>query len=104
MTSRTAGKYYYRTTTAFSTAGNYSYFIWAKDTSNNVASSSVKLFPMPSNWDVNSDSKGSLLDIVMVSNLYGSSGSSGWIREDIDNNGVINVLDLNLVSGHYGEN
>jgi hypothetical protein len=103
MTSRTAGKYYYRTTTAFSTPGNYSYFIWAKDTSNNAASSSTRLFSMFSNWDVNSDFKGSLLDIVMVSNQYSAAGNPGWIREDVDNNGVINVLDLNLVSGHYGE-
>ena len=104
MITRTKGKYYYRTTTAFSTVGNYSYSIWAKDTSNNAVSSSKRLFSMPSNWDINLDGKGSILDIVMVSNQYGLTGNPGWIREDVDNNGVINILDFNLVSNHYGEN
>lgn len=104
MIARTTGKYYYRTTTAFSTVGNYTYSIWAKDTSNNVASSNNALFSMPSNWDININYKAGLLDIVMVSNQYGSTGNPGWIREDVDNNGVINVLDINLVSNHYGGN
>jgi len=102
MTSRTSGKYYYRSTTAFSTAGNYSYFIWAKDTSNNVNSSSSVSFSMPANWDVNIDGYCTILDLVSVSNCYGQSGGNGWIRQDVDNNGLIQVLDLVNLSTHYG--
>jgi hypothetical protein len=103
MITRTSGKYYYRSTTAFSTAGNYSYTIWAKDTSNNPATSSAVLFSMAPNWDVNRDGSVTILDLVSISNLYGDTGASGWIREDVDNNGEIEVLDLTTVSNHFGE-
>jgi hypothetical protein len=104
MITRTTGNYYYRTTTAFSTAGNYSYSIWAKDASNNIVTSSNVLFSMPPNWDINNDGACTIIDLMLVSNQYGSTSSQGWTREDVDNNGVINILDMNLVSNHYGEN
>lgn len=103
MITRTTGKYYYRTTTAFSTVGNYSYSIWAKDTSNNANTSSHVLFSMPPNWDVNIDGYCTILDLVLISNHYRQSGSNGWIREDADNNGEIKLLDLVYVSDFFGE-
>jgi hypothetical protein len=103
MTSRTPGKYYYRSTTAFFATGNYSYFIWAIDTSSNTNTSGTVLFSMPANWDVNIDGYCTILDLVLISNHYSQSGSNGWIREDVDNNGEIQVLDLVCVSNHYGE-
>lgn len=103
MTTRTAGQYYYRSTTAFSAVGNYTYSIQARDTSNNAATSSTVVFSMPPNWDVNSDGMITVLDLVVISNRYGQSGSNGWIREDVDNNGAIQVLDLSMVSSHFGE-
>ena len=103
MTTRTPGKYYYRTTSAFSSEGNYSYTILAKDSSNNVKASSTEKFSMSPNWDISNDGGSNVLDLVLVSNRYGITGSLGWIREDVDNNGVINVLDINLVSNHFGE-
>jgi len=103
MVARGSGQYYYRSTTAFSTTGNYSYSIWAKDTSNNANTSSNVVFSMPPNWDVNSDGTCAIFDLVLISNHYGENGAHGWIREDADNNGEIQVLDLVYVSNHYGE-
>ncbi|MFA5102304.1 MAG: cohesin domain-containing protein [Candidatus Thermoplasmatota archaeon] len=103
MTAGSAGKYYYRTTTAFSMAGNYSYSIRAIDTNNNINTSSTILFSMPPNWDINNDGTCGIFDFVLISNHYGQSGTNGWIREDADNNGLIQVLDLVYVSNHYGE-
>ena len=103
MTSRTSGVYYYRSTTAFSSAGNYSYSIRAQDTSNNANTSNQMVLAMPPNWDINSDGVCSILDLVLLSNYYGDTGSNGWIREDADNNGEISVLDFTVVSNHYGE-
>ena len=103
MVTRTTGKYYYRSTTAFSTAGDSSYFIWAKDTSNNMISSNSVAFSMPPNWDVNNDGQCTILDQVAISVHYSETDPHGWIREDVDNNGVINVLDLIMASNHYGE-
>jgi hypothetical protein len=103
MVTRTAGQYYYRSTIVFSTAGNYSYSIWAKDTSNNANTSGNTAFSMPSNWDVNNDGYSTILDLVLISNHYSQSGTNGWIREDVDNNGEIQVLDLVYISNHFGE-
>jgi hypothetical protein len=103
MTTRTSGKYYYRSTTAFSSVGNYSYSIRAQDTNGNPATSSTVLFSLPPNWDVNSDGSITVMDLVLISNHYGQSGGNGWIREDVDNNGNIAVLDMVMVSGHFGE-
>lgn len=103
MVTRTPGSYYYRTTAAFSTAGNYSYSILARDSSDHTQTSSNHFFSMPPNWDINSDGSCTILDLVLVSNQYGSTGGLGWIREDADNNGWIQVLDLVSVSNHFGE-
>jgi uncharacterized repeat protein (TIGR02543 family) len=103
MTSRPSGVYYYRSTTAFSSAGNYSYSLRAQDTGGNANTSSQLVLAMPSNWDINSDGTCTILDLVLLSNCYGSTGSNGWIREDADNNGEISILDFVVVSNHYGE-
>lgn len=103
MTTRTVGNYYYRSTTAFSSVGNYSYSIQARDSSNNVATTSTVVFSMPPNWDVNLDGIVTIMDLVLLSNRYGQSSGNGWVREDVDNNGRIEVLDLVLVSSHFGE-
>ena len=95
--------YNINSTTAFSQVGNYTYHIWADDTSNNNAESINYYFSMPPNWDVNNDGAINIFDLVSVSNHYDESGDQGWIREDIDNNGQIEVFDLVLVSNHFGE-
>lgn len=103
MTPGAAGLYYYRTTTAFSTPGNYSYHFWAKDAQQNANTSGTLLFSMPPNWDIDMDGACLILDLVFVSNQYGTTGGAGWIREDADNNGKIEVLDLVFVSNHFAE-
>jgi hypothetical protein len=103
MIKGSANKYYYWTTTAFSSVGNYTYSIRATDTNGNLATSSNLLFSMPPNWDIDNDGYITILDLVLVSNQYGSTGGQGWTREDVDNNGIINILDMSLVSNHFNE-
>ena len=103
MIAAGSGQYYYRSSTAFSTAGNYSYSIQATDTANNGNTSSMNLFSMLPNWEMNNDGICGILDLVLISNQYGQSSINGWIREDVDNNGTIEVLDLVYVSNHFGE-
>ncbi|MFW6122144.1 MAG: hypothetical protein ACOC80_14780 [Petrotogales bacterium] len=101
MGADASNNYYYNS--SFSTYGNYSYFIWANDTSDNVDTSDNHVFSMPPNWDINNDGGCSVFDYVSISNHYGETGSLGWIREDVDNNGEIKVFDLVLLSEHYGK-
>jgi hypothetical protein len=103
MTKGASHTYFYWTNTMFSTPGNYTYTIQAKDTSDNTITSSTLFFSMPPNWDINNDGLCDILDLVFISNQYGLTGSHGWIREDADNNGYIQVLDLVFVSNHFGE-
>jgi hypothetical protein len=87
--------------TSFSDHGNYSFIVYALDARGNINSSNSVLLSLAPNWDVNNDGICDLLDFNAISNSYGSEGNSGWIREDVDNNGKISVLDLALVSEHY---
>jgi len=102
MTKIASSNYYYYNST-WSDYGNYSYSIWAIDTSDNTEYSESFYFSISPNWDINSDGGCGILDLMLVSNHYNEIGSNGWIREDVDNNGVINLLDMSLVSNHYGE-
>jgi len=95
--------YYYNTSTAFSEAGNYSYHIWADDTSNNINVSDSYILSIAPNWDIDKNGYVNIFDLVLISNHYDEVGNPGWIREDADNNGKIQVLDLVLVSNHYSE-
>jgi len=103
MTKRGVNNYYYQSNTAFSKVGDYSYKIWVKNVNNMAKSSNNYAFSMSPNWDINSDGECNVLDQVMISLHYGQSGSPGWIREDADNNGRIQLLDILLVSNHYSE-
>jgi len=98
-----ANSYFYNSSTAFSTYGNYSYFIWANDTSNNVGISSSYDFSMPPNWDIDMNGECKVYDLTLLSNHYEETGDAGWIREDVDNNGEIQILDFVFVSNHYNE-
>jgi len=97
-----ADTFYYKSSTAFSSPGNYSYIVWAADARGNTNSSSSYVFSMPPNWDINNDGTCTVFDLVLISNHYTQMGSAGWIREDVDNNGTIEVLDLVLVANQYG--
>jgi hypothetical protein len=98
---RSTQTYYFHTT--FSTSGNYSYFIWASDTSGNTVVSSSLTYAKPPNWDVNENGGFDLLDVNLVSLHYEGSGVTGWIREDIDNNGFVQLADLLQLADHYGD-
>jgi hypothetical protein len=54
-------------------------------------------------WDVNIDGVCSILDFMLIGNRLGQKGSPGWIREDVDDNGEIQLFDLMMISSHYGE-
>ena len=60
-------------------------------------------FSVSSNWDINRDGICDTNDKASVYSQYGKSGASGWIREDVDNKGQIQSVDLVLISVHYDE-
>jgi hypothetical protein len=96
-----SGDLYYSNNT-FILPGDYTYSVWAHDGGGNGVSSSEESFTLYANWDINMDRVCDNLDLVAVSNIYGSSGGAGWVREDVDNNGIIQVLDITITSNNYG--
>jgi hypothetical protein len=42
-----------------------------------------------------------VLDLILVNQHLGETGTPGWIPEDVNADGVINVLDSILVSQHF---
>ena len=98
-----SNNYYYFSNSLFSNYGDYSYYVWAIDLNGNQSSSGVIDFAMPPNWDINGDGVCNVADLTLISNNYNLTGSNGWIREDVDNNGIIQVLDLVQVSFYYDQ-
>ncbi len=100
LNKTTESNTYYRNTT-FSSPGNYSFSIYANDTNHNEASSNRSLFVLPPNWDINNDGTCSMEDLLLESDQFGRQGDSGWIREDADNNGRIDIFDFVMLSNNY---
>lgn len=95
------------TKTTYSDSGltpntDYSYYVTAYDTNNNysLASSTIVAFTAyPA--DINEDGHINLLDLSLLANEYGQSGS-GIGRADINGDGQVNLLDLSLLANAYG--
>ena len=91
-------------------ADEYTYHIWANDTSDNFAESPSYTFDLPLNEDVDSSGKVHFMDLIAVSLMYNAEGpgypansSFGWIREDVDNGGKVHFMDLIAISLAYNE-
>ena len=54
-------------------------------------------------WDINMDWEIGSDDSDLINASFGQTGTPGWIREDVNNDGKVDNLDLNIVIGHYGE-
>jgi len=64
--------------------------------------SSASAFPP---WDVNQDGRVDTIDVAIACKAYGSTwGSPYWSpRADVDSNRVVDIADVSLISGHFGE-
>jgi hypothetical protein len=67
-----------------------------------VTDGSVTIQGCPA-WDVNCDGCISVLDIILVGQHFGESGSPGWIRPDVTQDGNISVLDIIVIGQHFGQ-
>jgi hypothetical protein len=52
-------------------------------------------------WDVNSDSDVNVLDMILIGQHWGQTGSPGWIPEDVNSDGTVNVLDMIVIGQHW---
>jgi hypothetical protein len=52
--------------------------------------------------DVNGDGHVNVLDMILVGQHWGETGTPGWIPEDVNKDGVIDVLDLIVIGQNWG--
>ena len=52
--------------------------------------------------DVNGDGTVDVLDMILVGQQWGKTGTPGWIPEDVNNDGAVNVLDMIVIGQHWG--
>jgi hypothetical protein len=52
--------------------------------------------------DVNGDGTVNVLDMILLGQHWGETGTPGWIPEDINRDGAINVLDMILIGQNWG--
>ncbi len=71
------------------------------DSASAMATKTLSIVVSHANWDVNMDGFTNVLDMIIISQHWGETGASGWIRADVNQDGTINVLDNTLVGQHW---
>ena len=57
-------------------------------------------FPSPGP-DVNDDGRVDIIDLVLLGQHWGETGTPGWIPQDVKVDDVINVLDMVVIGQHW---
>jgi hypothetical protein len=66
--------------------------------------SEIKFFTSdPPLWDINGDKKCNLGDITAIGLKWEEEGEEGWIAEDANRDGVVNILDVVKVGMYWGK-
>jgi hypothetical protein len=47
------------------------------------------------------DGSVNVLDLILIAEDFGQPGTPGWIREDVNSDGVVNIEDLIIVGQHW---
>jgi hypothetical protein len=71
-----------------------------------VGLSNIPVFaatPTLQQCDINNDGIINISDFIEMNKYIGTTGTAGWIKSDVDKNGVVQVCDMMFVANHYGE-
>ena len=52
-------------------------------------------------WDVNWDDHVNILDLILIGQWWGETGTPCWVSADVNCDGVINILDMVLAGQHW---
>jgi hypothetical protein len=81
--------------------GPTSIIVQVTDSVNASATQSLSIPAIYASWDINLDESVNVLDLILVAQDFGQTGTPGWIREDVNDSGEINILDLIAISQHF---
>lgn len=79
----------------------YCWQIVARDNHGITAGGSIWDFTTGKTGDVNNDDHVNVLDMILIGQYWGQTGSPGWIPEDVKKDGAINVLDMIIIGQHW---
>ena len=69
--------------------------------------SGFKLGPTPTpvygSWEITGDGCVDAMDALVIGQHWGERGDPGWIEADVNEDGVIDESDIELVQEHLGE-
>jgi outer membrane protein assembly factor BamB len=97
-----------------SPAEGFSFDHWGGDLSGSASPATVtmnadksvtayfKASSILNDFDLNGDNQVNVLDMILVGQHFGESGSPGWISADVNKDGQVNVLDMILIGQHWG--
>jgi hypothetical protein len=87
----------------FAQAGSYPNVHFQVSDGSLIASEDITIMVIQqySDWDTSTDGSVNVLDMISVGQHWGESGTSGWIRADVNHDGAINVLDITVVGQHW---
>jgi len=88
----------------YANAGTYTVSLTVTDACGNTDIESKENYIMivvVTSGDVNGDGYVNELDMWLVAEHFGESGSPGWIPEDVYRNGVISVPDMIIIGQHW---
>jgi len=71
------------------------------DSANATATKTLTVPAVYAAWDVNMDGSVNVLDLILIAEDFGQTGTPGWIREDVNSDGVVNIEDLIIVGQHW---
>jgi hypothetical protein len=54
-------------------------------------------------WDLNNDHKCDIQDLEPIGLRWNKTGNPGWIKEDVNEDGIINICDVVTIGLHFGE-
>jgi hypothetical protein len=90
--------------TDYSSSGNHTIEVAVSDGIDEVKKqSTIYISDCHPRWDVNEDGVVNILDITIVSQMYGTSVNKPYPRYDVNPDGEINIQDLTMVGYHFGE-
>jgi len=83
------------------TGGPTSVSFKVTDTNGTIATQSLTINIVYVLGDINKDGAVNVLDMILVTQHFGETGTPGWIPEDLKNYGIINVLDCIIMGQHW---